>query len=465
MPPKLLEVKPRDKTMQNLKKLDTARRRLSSVGTTAGDDVGAEWLGGRVTIHKPMRHRDPKEIHRVSSALEKLFDLTLVVALSAVSRQFAANLMAGTTAEVVVTNTIVFVMSFFTIWNTWFPFVWFATTYDVDDVCFRLATLGEMVGVLMISDGIAHDPTEIVDGYILLRFCHSFLLRFRAAYQDPDRREVNLKHGALSALVMLCWYFQQTYAKSIVAQASSFAFLAICDLAAPYIAQRTSKTKTKYHAHHVTDRYSEFTIMVFGESILSLSHATVMKSDGVFNLEAVSTCVASLVLLFALWWVYFLVPYGQILHDNPSLTYVVGYGHFFVHAPLAAFATGIYMAGLATRHPMAATEANERRLSDSSATTTSMDTMSLTAFTIATSVTVYLVVIPLMLNLPRTILARNSLAGLVMLLLAAFVAPHVSVSTLMWLFCLPVTLTLVHILVSHRNKQKYQMPAAVAATG
>ncbi|KAF0713946.1 Aste57867_4141 [Aphanomyces stellatus] len=422
------------------------------------------FLGGRVTLHAPMHHRDPNEAHRGSSALEKLFDLTLVVALSAVSRQFGTNIVQRPTD--IWLHIVQFLKSFFLIWNTWFPFVWFATTYDVDDVCFRLATLGEMAGVLMISDGIEHATnTEILHGYIVLRFFHVFCFRFRAAVQDPLRRAVNVKYGVATIGIMVAWSVQQTYATTFASDTIGFACLALCDLAAPYIAQTTSTHQAKYHPQHISDRYAEFTIIVIGESILSLSHATTLKSSPTeYNLEAISTCVASLVLLFALWWVYFIVPFGAILHDNPSLKYTVAYGHFFIHASLAAFATGIYVAGLATQPPSnvnPSDEATRRRvLLESPVVVVSVSTA---AYVIASSATAYLVSIPLMLHFPTKILVRNSLVSLGMVFVAVFATSHVNVGRLLWLFCIPLMCLLGHIMATYRVKTpKLESPTVAA---
>ncbi|ETV85035.1 hypothetical protein H257_02916 [Aphanomyces astaci] len=434
------------------------RNALSSMPKLASfkDQAAPSWLGGRVTIYAPMVMRDPKEPHRVSSALEKLFDLTLVVALSAVSTQFATNIQYGGDMS---HSFTMFLISFFTIWNTWFPYVWFATTYDVDDVLYRVGTFGEMVGILMISDGIAHNITEVVVGYIVLRFFHAVFFRLRAAYEDPARRAVNVKHSVLSTLVMVCWYFQQSFSSTYASQVVGFAVLACCDLAYPYVAQRSTAPagRTKYHAHHVSDRYSEFTTMVFGESILSLSHATVLKSATAFNGEAISTCIASMVLLFVLWWIYVLVPFGQILHDNPTLTYVVAYGHFFIHAPLAAFASGIYVMGLATQ---AGGSSHGRRLDGDDTLAISVDTA---AYVISMSITMLFVSIPLILSLPHKILLRNALASVVLNVIAATAPGHVTVSTLMWLFCIPVVAVLGIVLMTYRKTVPGLGPPSTAA--
>ncbi len=46
------------------------------------------------------------------------------------------------------------VFAAFAIWWAWMNFTWFASAYDTDDVAYRLLTLLQMVGVLVLALGI-----------------------------------------------------------------------------------------------------------------------------------------------------------------------------------------------------------------------------------------------------------------------------------------------------------------------
>jgi low temperature requirement protein LtrA len=58
-----------------------------------------------------------------------------------------------------------------------------------------------------------------------------------------------------------------------------------------------------------------------------------------FDLVIVS--VASLVLVVALWWAYFLQPAGEGLERRRNLSLYWGYGHFLLFAALAAVGAGL----------------------------------------------------------------------------------------------------------------------------
>jgi low temperature requirement protein LtrA len=58
----------------------------------------------------------------------------------------------------------------------------------------------------------------------------------------------------------------------------------------------------------------------------------------------VAIAAAGLVLLFALWWLYFLEPAGQGLSSHRNRSFYWGYGHYLVFASLAAIGAGLEVA-------------------------------------------------------------------------------------------------------------------------
>ncbi|MQA98293.1 MAG: low temperature requirement protein A, partial [Streptosporangiales bacterium] len=79
-----------------------------------------------------------------------LFDLCFVVAVA----QAAAELHHGL-AEVHVGPALLgYVLVFFAIWWAWMNFTWFASAYDTDDVPYRVLTLVQIAGVLVLAAGV-----------------------------------------------------------------------------------------------------------------------------------------------------------------------------------------------------------------------------------------------------------------------------------------------------------------------
>src|SRR5690606_25500549 len=107
----------------------------------------------------------------------------------------------------------------------------------------------------------------------------------------------------------------------------------------PVIAER--KGGTPWHPHHVTERYSLFTLIVLGESLLASATAIIGAREEV---EAIGpliwVAVVTLIATAAMWWIYFWPPHHTAITTLPrSLAY--GYTHYFVFAAAGAFSAGI----------------------------------------------------------------------------------------------------------------------------
>ena len=93
---------------------------------------------------------------------------------------------------------------------------WFASAYDTDDWVFRLATMVQMVGVIVLSLGLPQmfasldhgdtlDNGVMVAGYVIMRVALVFLW-WQVSRQDPAHRARRaLVHGRRSALAQVGW--------------------------------------------------------------------------------------------------------------------------------------------------------------------------------------------------------------------------------------------------------------------
>jgi low temperature requirement protein LtrA len=288
-----------------------------------------------------MHARATDEANRVSSPLELLFDLTFVVAIAQVASQLATAAEHGRELQVLGP----YLMVFFAIWWAWMNFTWFASAYDTDDVLYRLTTLIQMAGVLVLAAGVPSafaggDFTAITIGYLIMRI--GLVSQWvRAAVEHPDGRVTALRYAVGISVVQLGWLSRL----ALPAEWGWWTFLvfAALDLSVPPWAERTGKTS--WHAHHIAERYGLFTIIVLGESV-SASAIGVQKSlaAGDLSVSLVAIAAAGLALLFALWWLYFLEPAAEGLASKRGRSFYWGYGHYFVFASLAALGAGLEVA-------------------------------------------------------------------------------------------------------------------------
>ncbi|MFF1574428.1 low temperature requirement protein A [Leifsonia sp. NPDC058292] len=288
-----------------------------------------------------MTGRATDESHRVSSPLELLFDLTFVVAIAQVSGQLAHKAEAGDALG----GLGPFLMVFFAIWWAWMNFTWFASAYDTDDVPYRLTTMVQMGGVLVLAAGVPsafeeQNYTAITIGYLIMRV--GLVSQWvRAAVEHPAGRVTALRYAAGIALVQVGWVSRLALPESWGLW--TFIVLAVLDMSVPLWAERTGKTS--WHPHHIAERYGLFTIIVLGESVAASSIGVQgALADSGFSAELVTIAAAGLVLLFALWWLYFLEPAAEGLSTRRGRSFYWGYGHYFVFAALAAIGAGLEVA-------------------------------------------------------------------------------------------------------------------------
>lgn len=289
------------------------------------------------------RGRDIHEQHRVSTPLELLFDLTFVVAVA----QAAALLHHGVVEQHAAHALVGYLVAFGAIWWAWMNYSWFASAYDDDSAVFRILTMLQMGGVLVLATGIPGlfegRYLAAIAGYVVMRLalCVQWLL---AARGDPARRRTCLRYAAGIVLVQLCWVaFLILVDGGRLAGGTMWAALAalwLGELSVPVWAE--SAGGTPWHAHHIAERYSLMVIIVLGECVLGATNtlAGMWQSQGA-SLDLALLGFAGTLLIFSLWWMYFLLPSGEALHHHRERAWGWGYGHFVLFAAVAAIGSGL----------------------------------------------------------------------------------------------------------------------------
>jgi low temperature requirement protein LtrA len=292
-----------------------------------------------VRIHIPMRARRVDEPHRVSSGLELLFDLTFVVAIATATAQYAHAVEDGHALD----GLAPFLAVFFSIWWAWMNFTWFASSYDTDDVPYRLLTLLQMAGVLVLAAGVPAategDFRAVTAGYLIMRV-GLVALWWRAARSDPAGRVTAVRNAVGLTVLQVGWLGR--LALEGPAQPLSFVVLVVLELALPLWAD--GRRGTSWHPHHIAERYSLFTIILLGESVLAVSTGVADALEAGLTGPLVVTAPAGLALLFGLWWLYSLQPSGEGLSTRRDRAYLWGYGHYGIFAALAALGAGLEVA-------------------------------------------------------------------------------------------------------------------------
>lgn len=297
----------------------------------------------------PMGPRDPGQGERAATPLELFFDLTFVVAVALLAAELAHSIEEGHATEGVPT----YLMVFFAIWWAWVNFSWFASAYDCDDVVYRLLTVVQMGGVLVLAAGVhtafeERDFTTVTLGYVLMRV--AMLAQWlRAAQGDAERRGTALRYAGGIAVVQVGWVLRLLLPETL--GLVGFLVLVAAEMLVPVWAERHGGTP--WHPHHIAERYGLFTIIVLGEVVLAATRAVqTAVSEGGVGVDLVLLGAAALLLSVGLWWLYFLKSNGPALERRPDLSFLWGYGHYGVFASIAALGAGLEVAVAAVDHEL-----------------------------------------------------------------------------------------------------------------
>jgi low temperature requirement protein LtrA len=287
-----------------------------------------------------MTARRADEAHRAATPLELFFDLCFVVAVAQAAGVLHHDLTAGHFGHAVGSYAFVF----FAIWWAWMNFTWFASAYDTDDDYYRLATLVEIAGALILAAGVprAFDGDFLIGtvGYVVMRLAMVGQW-LRAAREDPSRRATALRYAIGVAVVQVGWVFRLAFDEPWYVYIGLA--LIVAELVVPIWAERAEVTT--WHPQHITERYGLFTLIVLGEAVLGATIAIQVAADKSHGIDADLLILAGsgLVLVFSMWWLYF-DRTAQAMLGSMATAFIWGYGHYFIFASTAAVGAGLAVA-------------------------------------------------------------------------------------------------------------------------
>ncbi|CAL9377174.1 hypothetical protein SUDANB176_00987 [Streptomyces sp. enrichment culture] len=236
-----------------------------------------------------------------------------------------------------------YLMIFFAIWWAWMNFTWFASAYDNDDVLYRIVTLIQTAGVLVLTAGVPPGVrgTRVPGrrpGLLIMRLAMTAQwLRVARSSQGPERTM------ALRYAIGLCQIgWLGLLALPEAGHPWVFLVMALLETAVPLYAERAHPTP--WHPHHIAERYGLLTLIVLGGTIAA---ATVAVKSGIDEHEApgelLPIAAGGLLVIFAAWWVYFAVPIHGHLRSSRQ-PFLWGYGHYLIFVSGAAIGAGLEVA-------------------------------------------------------------------------------------------------------------------------
>ncbi|WP_300682019.1 low temperature requirement protein A [Nocardioides sp.] len=297
-----------------------------------------------------MTGRATDETHRAATPLELLFDLTFVIAFGTAADQLTHGLAEGHLWPVL----IAFCFVTFAISWAWINFAWFASAYDTDDWLYRLTTMVQMVGVLILALGLPavfrsiehHEATldnrVMVLGYVVMRVAMG-VQWLRAAREDPSRRSAQKAYLVSIFTAQVLWCVLAVVDLGIGWTFAAMVVPLLVELVGPYLAE-TYRGGTPWHPHHIAERYSLMVIIALGEGLLgTMATLTALAGEGL-STDIVLLAFAGTSLAFGLWWTYYTIPHGEALERWRERSFGWGYGHIVLFGSIVAIGAGLHVA-------------------------------------------------------------------------------------------------------------------------
>jgi low temperature requirement protein LtrA len=309
-------------------------------GAFSGGDTAERRFSSRFVRPQAMRNltSEQRAEERSSTWLELFFDLCFVVAVAALAR--------GLHHDPNLEGMLRFLGLFVPVWWSWMIFTWYATSFDNDDVPYRVTLFVAMLSILGLAASVGRigvDPSAVVGfvlAYSLMRLLVAGLFVRGGRNVPSDLRPFVAYYAAGNILGATIWL-----SSLLVPAPFRYVVWAIglaVELLGPILAVMTlDNPRITFHPRHIAERYGLFTLIVLGESVLAVASGTAGTD---WALQAVLTAVVGFVAAVCIWWLYFDHVRSSGIELGPRPAFYWGYGHYAVYAGIAAFGVGVLLA-------------------------------------------------------------------------------------------------------------------------
>jgi low temperature requirement protein LtrA len=290
------------------------------------------------SIVRPIRLRSAEgaEAGRKVTWLELFFDLAFVAAVSQVGTPLTNDYSPA--------GLLRYSLLFFLIWWAWLGHTVYSTRFDTDDVVQRVLTLAQIFGVAVMAinadDALSsRSSAGFAAAYAGLRV--SLVCEYWRARHVRHARE--FVTGTAIGLAMAAAFWLATAITPTPVRYWLWAIALVIDLSTPLFTARYT-AKVPPHAEHLPERFGLFTIILIGESLVSVMKG--MKSQEDWSVAAASSALLGLTVAFTLWWWYFdgVGAVGEMhVHSRRDSRrfHAWAYAHFPLYLGIAVAGVGV----------------------------------------------------------------------------------------------------------------------------
>lgn len=270
-----------------------------------------------------------EESENHASWIELFFDLVFVVVIAELSHTLEKHLSP--------LGFVQFAALFVPCWWAWVLFTFYVDRYDTDDPPHRLLVLSGMLAVMFLGATIhnAFDTGAIafVLSYVAIRSI-VLALYWRATHYVRSAQS-NLKLYLVSYLPSTVLWLG-SFAVPEPTRYVLWAIAMTLELGIPIVGSRIL-AGTPTHPSHLVERFGLFTMIVLGESIVSITSAA---ANGTWTLFPTLAGIGGFGIASCLWWLYFNFLETAVVNQGIRSVHIFNYGHLPIVMGLALVAVG-----------------------------------------------------------------------------------------------------------------------------
>jgi low temperature requirement protein LtrA len=257
---------------------------------------------------------------RHATWLELFFDLVFVICIAEVVHTLEDDPSLG---DFLGTAGL-----FVAVWWAWVGYTVYADRFDTDDLLHRVLVLGGMLAViamaLSIHDALHGGAAQFAVAFVAVRGIVLLLNARARRHAAAARPLLNLYLTAFSigASLWLVSVFVPEPARYVL-----WGVALLIELSAPWVG-RHQIAKAPIHANHLVERFGLFTLIVLGESVISVAQGA---AEVDWTAATVAAAVGGFLAVACLWWLYF-----DRIDDGTVRSVLRGLIWNYTHLPLLA---------------------------------------------------------------------------------------------------------------------------------
>jgi low temperature requirement protein LtrA len=231
---------------------------------------------------------------RHATWLELFFDLVFVICIAEVVHALEDDRTLG--------GFLGTAGLFVPIWWAWVGYTAYADRFDTDDLLHRVLVLAGMLAViamaLSVHDALHGGSAQFALAYVAVRVVVLALNARARRHAVSARPLLNLYLAAFTVGAAL-WLVSV-----LVPEPYRYALWAVglaVDLSAPWLGRRQI-ARAPIHASHITERFGLFTLIVIGESVISVAQGA---AEVDWEPATLAVAVVGFLVVACLWWIYF----------------------------------------------------------------------------------------------------------------------------------------------------------------